>query len=76
MNDNIRADHLPSDMNITYWFDQYQPGARTGFRFMKRVRLETVVERLEKLYGGAIPYYLEDETYLPYPWGYGAWGLF
>lgn len=75
MNENIRVDHLPSDTNITYWFDQY--GAATGFRFMKRERIESIINMLEGLWRQSPadkPYYADD-NFSDYPFGHG-WGMF
>lgn len=69
MTDNIRADHWYSGRTISIFYDR-----RDGARGYKLGTIESIVESFEKLWEGANaqkPYWLEDEVYLPYPWGFG-----
>lgn len=69
MNDNIPVSKLPSRTKLRWWSGD--PGSRR----LKEMRVDILVNDISRTFqapSAMKPYYLEEDTYLPYPWGFGG----
>lgn len=67
--DNIPVNNLPSNHKVRWW-----SGVPSERKLNER-RVDILISDIGRIYqapSAVKPYYLEEDTYLPYPWGFGG----